>query len=125
MIVPLWAGDTSAAVMPSSLGSATQSSAVCPGQASTHPPDDRPRPPPPTATDVGEATRDENLMAVDLQSVTTQPRCVPTEVRRAPQSQMCRRGLSWMVQLYIRLLTGRFQVRILVAEPAELEIDGF
>jgi hypothetical protein len=30
-----------------------------------------------------------------------------------------------MVQLYIRLLTGRFQVRILVAEPAELEIDGF
>ena len=26
-------------------------------------------------------------------------------------------GQSWMVQLYIRLLTGRFQVRILVAEP--------
>ena len=27
--------------------------------------------------------------------------------------------------LYIRLLTGRFQVRILVAEPAELELGCF
>ena len=26
-----------------------------------------------------------------------------------------------MVQVYIRLLTGRFQVRILVAEPIQLE----
>src|SRR5713226_946233 len=43
---------------------------------------------------------------------------------------MCRRGRSWMVQLYMRLLTGRFQVRILVAEPEprrapELEIGSF
>jgi hypothetical protein len=30
-----------------------------------------------------------------------------------------------MVQLYIRLLTGRFQVRILVAEPTELGISPF
>jgi hypothetical protein len=30
-----------------------------------------------------------------------------------------------MVQLTIRLLTGRFQVRILVAEPVELEIGSF
>jgi hypothetical protein len=29
-----------------------------------------------------------------------------------------------MVRLTIRLLTGRFQVRILVAEPAELEIGA-
>src|SRR5205823_945574 len=28
-----------------------------------------------------------------------------------------RRGRSWVVQLYVRLLIGRFQVRILVAEP--------
>jgi hypothetical protein len=30
-----------------------------------------------------------------------------------------------MVLLYTRLLTGRFQVRILVAEPTELEIGLF
>ncbi len=66
-----------------------------------------------------------NLMALDPQSVPTQVRCVPTEVRSAPQSQMCRGRRSWMVQLYIRLLTGRFQVRILVAEPAELEFGRF
>ena len=30
-----------------------------------------------------------------------------------------------MVQLYIRLLTGRFQVQILVAEPAELDMGLF
>jgi len=48
-----------------------------------------------------------------------------TEVGRAPQTQAGENGQSWMVQLYIRLLTGRFQVRILVAEPAELEIGRF
>ena len=32
---------------------------------------------------------------------------------------------SWMVQHYIKLLTGRFQVRILVAEPSEVEIGHF
>ena len=41
---------------------------------------------------------------------------------RAPQTQIRRKRQSWMVQLTIRLLTGRFQVRILVAEPFELEI---
>ena len=35
---------------------------------------------------------------------------------RSPQSQTGRKRRSWMVQLSIRLLTGSFQVRILVAE---------
>jgi hypothetical protein len=64
-------------------------------------------------------------MALDQQSGTIQLLCAATEVSRAPQSQMCRRRQSWMVQLYIRLLTGRFQVRILVAEPPKLEVGHF
>jgi len=50
-----------------------------------------------------------NLMVLDLQSVNTQLRCVPTEVGRAPQSKRCAKGRSWMVLLYTGLLTGRFQ----------------
>jgi hypothetical protein len=41
----------------------------------------------------------------------------------APQTQMWRKRQSWMVQRHIRLLTGRFHVRILVAEPFELVLD--
>src|SRR5438874_13629964 len=36
---------------------------------------------------------------------------------------MGRKRRSWIAQLNIRLLTGRFQVRILVAEPFELVLD--
>ena len=40
--------------------------------------------------------------------------------KRAPQTQIGRKRQSWMVQPTIRLLTGWFQVRILVAELFEL-----
>ena len=55
-------------------------------------------------------------MVLDQQSGTTQLPSVLTEVGRAPQSQMSSKWRGWMVLLYSRLLTGRFQVRILVAE---------
>ena len=47
-----------------------------------------------------------NVMALDQQSGTIQPLGVATEVGRAPQTQTRRKRQSWMVQLYIRLLTG-------------------
>jgi hypothetical protein len=73
------------------------------------------------AVDAG--ARPGNYLAVDIdqQSATIQLPGVATEVSRAPQSQMCCGRRSWMVPLYIRLLTGRFQVRILLAELTSSE----